>query len=218
MQKNNAGLVEEGNAKPIVEEDNAEPVEEYNVELVKEDSEEENVGGDAINYGSDKCLVDNEYKVGEKSEDDSDVSLDDSDNHQWASNPSGTISFEEGQIIGNAKFTREVIKRHAIQEGFTLKKIKNDGYRNIKGSHSMCPRVVENKEATSRWVASVIGNFIHSNPNGNAKLFKNELQERFAVKVDNQTIYKAKKIALKTLKSHHVEAYAKLRNSGNAIR
>ncbi|TXG63653.1 hypothetical protein EZV62_010647 [Acer yangbiense] len=169
-----------------------------------------------------------------------------SQNHQWASYPNGTISFEDGHIIGNAKFTREVINRYAIQEGFTLKKIKNDRYMytvtckndacdwrlhascltnkvtfmimSVRGSHSMCPRVAENKEATSRWVASVLGNFIHSNPNGKAKLFKNELQERFAVKVDNQTIYRANKIVLETLKSDHVEAYAKLRKCGNAIR
>ncbi|KAK3212658.1 hypothetical protein Dsin_017364 [Dipteronia sinensis] len=78
----------------------------------------------------------------------------------------------------------------------------------------MCPRVAENEVATSRWVASVIGNFIRSNPNGKTKLFKNELQDKFAVKVNSQTIYRAKKIVLETLKSHHVEAYAKLRKYG----
>ncbi|KAK4859190.1 hypothetical protein QYF36_001166 [Acer negundo] len=52
-----------------------EPVEEDNVEPVEKDSEEENVGGDALNDGSDMCSVDNEYEVGKESEDDSDVSL-----------------------------------------------------------------------------------------------------------------------------------------------
>ena len=166
-------------------------------------------------------------------------------NHQWAPNPNGTISFEAGQILGSAKITREVVKKYAIQEGFTLKKIKNDRYRytvtckndacdwrlhascltdgvtfiirSVKGSHSMCPRLAENKEATSRWVASVLGNFIRSNRNGKAKLFKNELQERFAVKVDSQTIYRAKRIVLETLKLNHIQAYAKLKRYGNAI-
>ncbi|TXG69748.1 hypothetical protein EZV62_004683 [Acer yangbiense] len=52
----------------------------------------------------------------------------------------------------------------------------------VKGSHSICLRLVENKEATSRWVASILENFIRSNRNGKAKLFKDELQERFALK------------------------------------
>ncbi|KAK2656600.1 hypothetical protein Ddye_009652 [Dipteronia dyeriana] len=89
--------------------------------------------------------------------------------------------------------------------------------RSVRGGHSMCPRVAENKEATSRWVASVIGKFIRSNPNGKSKLFKNELQQRFVVKVDNQTIYRAKKIVLETEKFHHVEAFGKLRKYENAI-
>ncbi|TXG66719.1 hypothetical protein EZV62_007994 [Acer yangbiense] len=136
-------------------------------------------------------------------------------NHHWASNPNGTISFEDGQIIGNAKFTREVIKRlHAscLTDKVTFM------IKSVQGSHLMCPRVAENKEATSRWVALVLGNFIRSSPNGKSKLFKNKLQERFTVKVDSQTIYMAKKIVVGTLKSHHVEAYAKLRKYGNAIR
>ncbi|KAK4842568.1 hypothetical protein QYF36_023901 [Acer negundo] len=47
-------------------------------------------------------------------------------NHQWAQNPNGTISFEAGQIFRFAKITREVIEKYAIQEGFTFKKTKND--------------------------------------------------------------------------------------------
>ena len=70
--------IEENNVEPV-KENYAEPVEanneEDNVVLVEENSEEENVGGDAVNDGSDKCSVDNEYEVGEQSEDDSNVSL-----------------------------------------------------------------------------------------------------------------------------------------------
>ncbi|KAK2664638.1 hypothetical protein Ddye_003212 [Dipteronia dyeriana] len=89
--------------------------------------------------------------------------------------------------------------------------------KSVQRSHSMCPRVAENKKATSRWVASVLVNFIHSNTTGKVKLFKKELQDRFAVKVASQTIYRAKKIALETLKIHHVEAYVKLMKYGNVI-
>ncbi|KAK2634809.1 hypothetical protein Ddye_029601 [Dipteronia dyeriana] len=47
--------------------------------------------------------------------------------------------------------------------------------------------------------------------------FKNELQQRFTVKVDSQTIYRAKKIVLETEKFHHVEAFGNLRKYANAI-
>ena len=166
--------------------------------------------------------------------------------NQWVPNPNGTITFEDGQIIGNAKMTRAIVKMYAIQEGFTLKKVKNDKCRytvvckndacdwrlhtscltdgvtfmikSVRGGHSMCPRVTENREATSRWVASVLKSFIQSNPKGNAKLFKTELQERYAVKVDSQTVYRAKRIVLGNLKSDHAAAYAKIRVYGNVIR
>ncbi|KAK4858584.1 hypothetical protein QYF36_018828 [Acer negundo] len=77
------------------------------------------------------------------------------------------------KFLGLRRLTREVIKKYVIQEGSTLKKIKND--RSVKGSHSMCLRLTENKESISRWVASVLENFIRSNRNGKAKLFKDEL-------------------------------------------
>ncbi|TXG62753.1 hypothetical protein EZV62_009747 [Acer yangbiense] len=166
--------------------------------------------------------------------------------NQWAPNPNGTIAFEDGQIIGNAKMTRAAVKMYAIQEGFTLKKVKNDKCRytvvckndacdwrlhascltdgvtfmikSVRGGHSMCPRVAENKEATSRWVSSVLKSLIQSNPKGKGKFFKNELQERYAVKVGNQTVYRAKRIVLENLKSDHAKAYAKIRKYGNVIR
>ncbi|TXG60442.1 hypothetical protein EZV62_015015 [Acer yangbiense] len=166
--------------------------------------------------------------------------------NQWAPNPNGTIAFEDGQIIGNAKMTRAAVKMYAIQEGFTLKKVKNDKCRytvvckndacdwrlhascltdgvtfmikSVRGGHSMCLRVAENKEATSRWVSSVLKSLIQSNPKGKGKFFKNELQERYAVKVGSQTVYRAKRIVLENLKSDHAKAYAKIRKYGNVIR
>ncbi|KAK4855516.1 hypothetical protein QYF36_008162 [Acer negundo] len=117
--------------------------EEDNVVLVKENGEEENVCGHVVNDGSDKCSVDNEYEISEELEDDLDMSLVDENGEKDFGNKD-----HYGQIIGNATFTREVMKRYAIQKGFTLKKIKND--RSVRGSRSMCLRVAENKEATSR--------------------------------------------------------------------
>ncbi|TXG72988.1 hypothetical protein EZV62_001567 [Acer yangbiense] len=227
VEENKHELVKEDNVEPNEdnnEEGNAEPIEENNEEdnadLVEEISEEDNA--ELVEETSEE---DDDYKVDAESVVDSDpdgneaaivVSSDEEtaltrvarycQNHQWAPNPNGTISLENGQVIGNVKFTREVIKKYAIQERFTLKKIKNDRYRytvtckndacdwrlhascltdkitfmikSVRGSHSICPRVAENKEATSR----------------------------------------AKRIVLETLKIHHVEAYAKLKKYDNAMR
>ncbi|KAK4857481.1 hypothetical protein QYF36_001363 [Acer negundo] len=82
----------------------------------------------------------------------------------------------------------------------------------------MCPRVAENRKATSRWVSSVLKSFIQSNPKGKAKLFKNELQDRYAIKVDSQAVYRAKRIVLEALKFDHAKTYAKIRKYGNVIR
>ncbi|KAK4852246.1 hypothetical protein QYF36_022347 [Acer negundo] len=208
-------LVEENNAE-LVEENYAEPIEanneEDNVVLVKENSEEENVGGDAENDGSDKCSVDNEYEVGKESEDDSNVSLvDENGNKDYGNKDHCQLDGDEIVVVVSSD-------EETVLTGIARYYKVTFMIKSVWGSHLMCLRVVENKEATSRWVTSVLGNFICSNPNGKSKLFKNKLRERFEMKVDSQTIYRAKKIVLETLKSHYIEAYAKLRKYGNVIR
>ncbi|KAI9197831.1 hypothetical protein LWI28_005287 [Acer negundo] len=117
--------------------------------------------------------------------------------------------------------TRAVVKMYVIQEGFALKKVKNDKVtfmvKSFRGGHSMCPRVAENRKATSRWVSSVLKSFIQSNPKGRAKLFKNELQDRYAIKVDSQAVYRAKRIVLEALKFDHAKTYAKIRKCVKSV-
>ncbi|KAL5786183.1 hypothetical protein ACOSQ2_008575 [Xanthoceras sorbifolium] len=107
-------------------------------------------------------------------------------------NDDGSIKFRPGQIFGNVKLVRKTVKKYAIQEGFRLKKIKNDRHRftatcsneacdwrihvsrltdgvtfmvrNIQGGHSFCQRLTENKEATSEWIVSSTGSAILENP------------------------------------------------------
>ncbi|KAL5842431.1 hypothetical protein ACOSQ3_013034 [Xanthoceras sorbifolium] len=123
--------------------------------------------------------------------------------HQWTPNSNGSIELEEGQVFDNAKLIRATVKGYAIQEVFRLKKIKNDNCRytvtckndacdwrlhasrlpnrvtcmikSMCGSHSFCRRVVENKEANARWVASVLQTTIHSNPMIEVKILRNKL-------------------------------------------
>ncbi|KAL5845362.1 hypothetical protein ACOSQ4_011320 [Xanthoceras sorbifolium] len=129
--------------------------------------------------------------------------------NQWTPNLNRSIDFQEGQIFGNAKL------------GFMLTKIKNDRsrytvkcknetcdwrfhtsclpdrltfmIRSVQGGHSFCLRTTSNKEANSKWVSEVVGIAIMANPTILPKVLKTELQEKYAIKCDSQTIYKAKK-------------------------
>ncbi|KAL5755263.1 hypothetical protein ACOSP7_023483 [Xanthoceras sorbifolium] len=51
--------------------------------------------------------------------------------NQWVPNDDGSIEFRPGKIFGNVKLVRETVKKYAIQEGFHLKRIKNDRHRFI---------------------------------------------------------------------------------------
>ncbi|TXG48959.1 hypothetical protein EZV62_024834 [Acer yangbiense] len=262
VQHNDDEPVEDAVSEPVGDDAN-EPVEQAatdeidgsednnNYEVVDEsedDSDVSLVDEDAVNFGNpDRCDPDGDDSIVILSSDEENGLTGAASycrDNQWALNPNRTIAFKDGQIIGNAKMTRAAVKMYAIQEGFTLKKVKdkcrytvvckNDAcdwrlhalcltngvtfmIKSVWGGHSMCLRVVENREATSRWVSSVLKSFIQSNPKGKAKLFKNELQERYAVKVDNQTVYRAKRIVLENLKSDHAKVYAKIRKYGNVI-
>ncbi|KAL5762964.1 hypothetical protein ACOSP7_019228 [Xanthoceras sorbifolium] len=100
--------------------------------------------------------------------------------NQWTPKPNGSIDFKEGQIFGNAKLVRKVVKQYAIQEGFMLTKIKNDRTRyTIKcknetslertwprvGSQYYFRHIIANFRATLKnlnmtgklWVASRVG-------------------------------------------------------------
>ncbi|TXG54212.1 hypothetical protein EZV62_019468 [Acer yangbiense] len=126
--------------------------------------------------------------------------------HQLPPNPNGTIEFEDDRLLGT-KMTQDVVK------------LWGDFHdQECSGSHSMCSRVAENKEATSQWVASVVGCTINANPTIKKKMLKNQMQDKLAIRVDSQTIYTGKKIVLKTLKSYHVKVYEKLKKYRNAIR
>ncbi|KAL5774615.1 hypothetical protein ACOSP7_012172 [Xanthoceras sorbifolium] len=156
--------------------------------------------------------------------------------HQWAPNSNGSIELKEGQVFGNAKLIRATvngkIKNDSCRYTVTCKNDACDWrlhasrlpdrvtymIKSVCGGHSFCRKVVENKEANVRWVASVLQTTIHSNPMIEVKTLRNELQDRSGVRCDRLTLYRAKKIVLKTMKADHVDSYAKLKKYGNAIR
>ncbi|KAL5760735.1 hypothetical protein ACOSQ2_019573 [Xanthoceras sorbifolium] len=152
--------------------------------------------------------------------------------NQWTPNPNGSIDFKEGQIFGNAKLVRKVVKQYAIQEGFMLTKIKNDRtrfhasclpdgltfmIRSVREGHSLCLKTTSNKEANFKWLLEVVGTAIMANPTILPKVLKTELQEKYAIKCDSQTIYRDKKRVLKNLKAGHVNSYAKIRQYANVV-
>ncbi|KAL5831377.1 hypothetical protein ACOSQ4_016731 [Xanthoceras sorbifolium] len=147
--------------------------------------------------------------------------------HQWARNSNGSIELKEEQVFGNAKLTRAAVKGYrytvtcknetcdwrlhasSLPDGVTYM------IKSVRGGHLFCRRVVENKEANTRWIATMLQTTIQSNPTIEVKTLRNELQDRFGVRCDRQTLYRAKKIVLKTMK---VDSYAKLKKYENAIR
>ncbi|KAL5743642.1 hypothetical protein ACOSQ2_026758 [Xanthoceras sorbifolium] len=150
--------------------------------------------------------------------------------NQWTPNLNGPIDFQGGQIFGNAKLLRKVVKQYAIQEGFMLTKIKNDRSRyTIKCKNETCDwrfhasclpdglTFMIRSEANSKWVSEVVGTAIMANPTILPKVLKTELQEKYAIKCDSQTIYRAKKRVLKNLKVDHVNSYAKIRQYTNIV-
>ncbi|KAL5835048.1 hypothetical protein ACOSQ3_014637 [Xanthoceras sorbifolium] len=121
--------------------------------------------------------------------------------NQWTPNPNGSIDFQEGQIFGNAKLVRKAVKQYAIQKGFMLTKIKNDRSR----------YTVKCKNETYDW------RFHTSCLPDRLTFMIRSLQEKYAIKCDSQTIYRAKKRVLKNLKVDHVNSYAKIRQYANIL-
>ncbi|KAL5811968.1 hypothetical protein ACOSQ3_026918 [Xanthoceras sorbifolium] len=117
--------------------------------------------------------------------------------NQWTPNLNGPIDFQGGQIFGNAKLLRKVVKQYVIQEGFMLTKIKNDRSRyTIKCKNETCDwrfhasclpdglTFMIRSEANSKWVSEVVGTAIMANPTILPKVLKTELQEKYAIKCE----------------------------------
>ncbi|KAL5767892.1 hypothetical protein ACOSQ2_014675 [Xanthoceras sorbifolium] len=160
-------------------------------------------------------------------------------------NEENTMYTSAGFCDPNGDDMEKAVKQYAIQKGFMLTKIKNDRsrytvkcknetcdwrfhtsclpdrltfmIRSVQGGHSFYLRTTSNKEANSKWVSEVVGTAIMANPTILPEVLKTELQEKYAIKCDSQTIYIAKKRVLKNLKVDHVNSYAKIRQYANIV-
>ncbi|KAH9753011.1 SWIM-type domain-containing protein [Citrus sinensis] len=73
------------------------------------------------------------------------------------------VSLKVGNTFESVALLKEVMVKYAIQEGFELNRIKNDGVRYIKGKHD-CQIKSINKDATAPWIAKVCAGLIQTNP------------------------------------------------------
>ncbi|KAH9751786.1 SWIM-type domain-containing protein [Citrus sinensis] len=83
--------------------------------------------------------------------------------NEWKPNLNGSVSLKVGNTFESVALLREVMVKYAIQEGFELNRIKNDGVRYIKGKHE-CQIKSVNKDATAPWIAKVCAGLIQTNP------------------------------------------------------
>ncbi|KAK3189310.1 hypothetical protein Dsin_028871 [Dipteronia sinensis] len=165
--------------------------------------------------------------------------------NEWKPDPNGQISLQVGQVFESVEKGREVLSKYAIQEGFELDKSKNDArrltykckgdecswrihlsylpddvtfkIRSITGDHVNCRRMMNNNEATTKWVASVTSLLIRDNPNVKAKVLQTQIKSTYGVEPSKSKIYRAKRKELKMLKSNHVDCYGQLRKYGNIL-
>ncbi|KAK9217883.1 hypothetical protein WN943_006513 [Citrus x changshan-huyou] len=157
--------------------------------------------------------------------------------NEWKPNLNGSVSLKVGNTFESVALLREVMVKYAIQEGFELNRIKNDGVRYtcccvnpkctwklhassmvdgitfkiryIKGKHD-CQIKSVNKDATAPWIAKVCAGLIQTNPGVGVNVIRSELKDKHGIECDKQKLYKAKKIALKNLGADHIAYYGKL--------
>ncbi|KAK3184951.1 hypothetical protein Dsin_032237 [Dipteronia sinensis] len=141
--------------------------------------------------------------------------------NEWKPNPICQISLQVGQVFESVEKGREILSKYAIQEGFELDKSKNDAKRltykckgdecswrihlsslpdnvtfntrSITRDHVNCRRVMNNNEATTKWVASVTSILIRDNPNVKAKVFQTQIKSIYGVEPSKRKIYRAKR-------------------------
>ncbi|KAK2659778.1 hypothetical protein Ddye_006311 [Dipteronia dyeriana] len=81
----------------------------------------------------------------------------------------------------------------------------------ITENHVNRRRVMNNNEATAKWVASATSILIRDNPNVKVKVLQTQFKSTYGVEPSKRKIYRAKRKELMMLKSDHVDCYGQLR-------
>ena len=155
----------------------------------------------------------------------------------WSRSRDGSVSLKEGDIFACKEDLLTVMKDYCVQQGITLRKIRNDRRRytqkcaNVEctwrihasvlvnkrtwmikrhsGKH-ICGRNEDNKSATSRWVASNLLSYYRANPNAAVENMEDFIMTKYGVKVPKHTIWRARKLMKIQVEGSHDEGYMKL--------
>ncbi|KAH9648644.1 SWIM-type domain-containing protein [Citrus sinensis] len=154
------------------------------------------------------------------------------------------IMLRVGAVYRNVDEFKNVVKVFAIENGFRLKRVKNEksiitlacvavgctwrvhASPNWNGKHfqiktfqpkHICARGNDNYEANSTWIAATFLHLFRANPQLNIEVIISELLRRFGIKCSNQRLYRAKNKALELLGQDHKANYTKLYRYMHAI-
>ncbi|KAK2649468.1 hypothetical protein Ddye_016957 [Dipteronia dyeriana] len=149
----------------------------------------------------------------------------------------GRIKLEVRQLFKDGSHFREIILVYSTQEGFKLKRIRNERRRIISEceangcpwrAHSSptydrvtymlktltdnynCLAVPKNRDVTSVWLGKRFETFIKENPDTNIQVLGAIILRQRGVIVPDHTLYRAKKYALKIGDEDHKQSYNKL--------
>ncbi|KAK2648282.1 hypothetical protein Ddye_015771 [Dipteronia dyeriana] len=157
----------------------------------------------------------------------------------------GRVMLEVGQLFNNLQHFRQVLRDFVVQEGFELKRIKNDKKRyttecafdgcswrihaspiddkttfmikTMQVRHS-CQKVHKNHEATSVWVARRFKPLIEENPDIDVKFLDHEIHRIYGLVLPTYTLYKAKNRVLNVTEEDHKRSYNNLYAYGFIVR
>ena len=89
--------------------------------------------------------------------------------------------------------------------------------KTLKGTH-VCNNTKKNHLITTDWIANKFHDMSRINPEIKVGALEVQLYRGYALRVDKQKLYRAKRIALETFSANHYECYNKLYRYGHVVR
>ncbi|KAK3212175.1 hypothetical protein Dsin_016881 [Dipteronia sinensis] len=157
----------------------------------------------------------------------------------------GKVNLAVGQLFHNLHHFRQVILDFAVQEGFQLRRIKNErdrytaeceykgcGWRihaslvddrttfmvkTLEPQHT-CQKVHKNQEANAVCVAKRFKALIEANPDIEVKLLHTEIHRIYGVSLPVWTLHRAKYRVLDKGENQNFKSYNKLKSYGHIIK
>ena len=89
--------------------------------------------------------------------------------------------------------------------------------KTLRGTH-VCSKTEKNHLITVDWIATKFHDMFRINPEVKVGMIEEELYRRYALKVDKQKLYRAKRIAFEAFSVNHYDCYNKLYRHGHVLR